>query len=419
MLADRRKKKSGSTMIKDYFKIAFGSLRKRRLRSWLTMLGIIIGITAVVSLVGMGQGLSVAIISQFGDLGTDKLTVTATGGQGPPGTAVIHPLTNGNLEKIQKAPGVLIATGRLIRSTRYEFDNKLNFGYMASMPDGEQRKLVEKVNGIKVAQGRLLKDGDTKKIVIGSKLAEKDGNGKQIVVGSKIIMQDQTYEVIGILEKIGSFIIDGAIFINEDDMRELLSIPKDDYDIIAVQVRSTDDIEKVQQSIQKIMRKERDVKQGEEDFTVQTPQALLGQVNSTLFAVKLFVYIIASISIIVGGIGIMNTMFTSVLERTREIGIMKSIGAKNSAIFSLFFIESGLLGAVGGIIGALFGILLAVSLSAIGRVALGVDLIRADISIWLVSGAILGAFVLGSIFGIIPALNAAKLHPVEALNKRK
>jgi putative ABC transport system permease protein len=406
-------------MIKDYFKIAFGSLKKRRLRSWLTMLGIIIGITAVVSLVGMGQGLSVAIVSQFGDLGTDKLTVTATGGQGPPGTAVIHPLTKGNLDKIQKVPGVLIATGRLIRSTRLEFDSRLQFGYVVSMPDGEQRKLVETVNGIKAVQGRLLKDGDSKKIVVGAKLAEKDVNGKQMVIGSKVIMQSQTYEVVGILEKKGSFIIDGATFMNEQDMRDLLNIPKEDYDIIAVQVRSTDDIKKVQTAIEKIMRKERDVKQGEEDFTVQTPQALLGQVNSTLFAVKLFVYIIAGISILVGGIGIMNTMFTSVLERTREIGIMKSIGAKNSAIFSLFFIESGLLGAVGGILGALFGIMLALGLSAIGRAALGVDLIRADISIWLVSGAILGAFVLGSIFGIIPALNAAKLHPVEALSKRK
>jgi len=175
----------------------------------------------------------------------------------------------------------------------------------------------------------------------------------------------------------------------------------------------------VQENIERLMRKERDVKKGEEDFTVQTPQAVLAQVNSTLFAVQLFVYIIAAISIIVGGIGIMNTMFTSVLERTKEIGIMKSIGARNSTIFSLFFIESGLIGSIGGVIGAIIGISMAMGLAFVGRLALGSELIRADVSVWLVFGSIFGSFLLGSIFGVIPAIRASKLHPVDALRHNK
>ncbi len=175
----------------------------------------------------------------------------------------------------------------------------------------------------------------------------------------------------------------------------------------------------MQENIEKLMRKERDVDKGEEDFTVQTPQAVLAQVNSTLFAVQLFVYVIAAISILVGGIGIMNTMFTSVLERTKEIGIMKSIGARNSTIFSLFFIESGLIGSIGGILGAIIGISTAMGLAFVGRLALGSELIRADISIWLIVGSIFGAFLLGSIFGVIPAINASKLHPVDALRHTK
>ena len=383
------------------------------------MLGIIIGITAVVSLIGMGEGLKAAITSQFGMLGTDKLTVTATGGFGPPGTAVVKPLTRNNVKKINKINGVEEVAGRLIRAGKLEFNDVVSFGYAASMPDGDMRKMVEEALNLKASNGRLLRDGDTKKIVIGSKLGKDELNGKKITVGSKILISDTEFKVVGILKPIGNFIMDGSILMNEDDLRKLLDIPNDDFDLIVIQVRGETNIEQVQKNIERLMRKERNVKEGEEDFTVQSPEAILGQVNSTLFAVQLFLYIIAGISIVVGGIGIMNTMFMSVVERTREIGIMKSIGAKNSAIFSLFFVESGLIGMVGGIVGALSGVGLAKLLAGIGRKALGIDLISAHISPWLIISAVTGSFLLGSIFGIIPALNAAKLHPVDALRHKK
>jgi putative ABC transport system permease protein len=112
-------------------------------------------------------------------------------------------------------------------------------------------------------------------------------------------------------------------------------------------------------------------------------------------------------------------MFTSVLERTKEIGIMKSIGAKNSAIITLFFIESGLIGSIGGIIGAAMGISIAMGLGFVGRLVLGSELIRAEISFGLVFGSILGSFLLGTIFGVIPAIRASKLNPVDALRNAK
>ena len=226
-------------------------------------------------------------------------------------------------------------------------------------------------------------------------------------------------EGVRIMKKQGSFIFDNIVLMNEDDLRRILNIPNDEYDIIVAQVQNNADILSVQEDIEKLMRKERDVKKGEEDFTVQTPQAILSQVNSTLFAVQLFVYIIAGISIVVGGIGIMNTMFTSVLERTREIGIMKSIGARNSSIFFLFFIESGLIGSIGGVIGAVLGTLISWGLAYAGRLALGVDLIQSEVSIWLVAGSIMGSFFMGSIFGLIPAIHASKLNPVDALRHAK
>ena len=407
-------------MIKDYFIFSVKNLRNRKLRSWLTMIGIIIGITAVVSLISMGQGLKTAISLQFGDLGTDKLAVQASGGFGPPGTGVVNPLTKGNLEKAGKVSGVKIAAGRLIKPGKIEHDSHASFSYVASMPDREARRLIQEAQNLKAESGRLLKDGDKGKVMLGSNLGKKDaGLGKQIVVGSKIIIGGKEFEVVGILKKLGSFILDNVVFMNEDDLREALDVPKNDYDIIVIQVQQNADISAVQKRVEKGMRSERGVKEGEEDFSVQTPQALLGQVTSTLFAVQLFVYIIAGISIIVGGIGIMNTMFTSVLERTKEIGIMKSIGARNSSVFSLFFIESGMIGSIGGIIGAVFGVLLALGLSFIGKALLGTDLIRAEISPWLVFGSVFGSFALGSLFGILPAIKAAKLNPVDALRYAK
>jgi len=407
-------------MLKDYFIISIKNLRNRKLRSWLTMIGIIIGIIAVVSLISLGQGLKVVISSQFGDIGTDKLALQASGGFGPPGTDVVKPLTKDHLEKVKKVNGVKIAAGRLLRNGKLEHDDHVGFGMAATMSEGDGRKLIESALNLEAKQGRLLRDGDSKKVLLGNNFGEENaGFGKQIIVGSKVLIQEKQFQVVGILKKVGSFITDNLVLVEEDDLREILDIDDEDYDIIVMQVNQNADIKVVQENVEKLMRKERDVKKGEEDFTVQTPQAILGQVNSTLFAVQLFVYIIASISIIVGGIGIMNTMFTSVLERTKQIGIMKSIGARNSTIFSLFFIESGLIGGVGGIIGAIFGVIIAMSFAFVGRLLLGSELIMAEVSIWLVLGSIFGSFILGSIFGVIPAINASKLHPVDALRHTK
>ena len=168
--------------------------------------------------------------------------------------------------------------------------------------------------------------------------------------------------------------------------------------------------------IEKELRQRRNVKIGQEDFEVSTPEAMLSTVNSLLGGVQAFIVMIALISIFVGAIGIVNTMTTSVMERVREIGIMKSIGAKNSDIFLQFFIEAGLLGFVGGVIGVLIG-------TGIGFIGiLGINNfigISTSFSpnLVLIFGTLVGSFLIGSISGIAPAMNAARLNPVEALRK--
>jgi len=406
-------------MIKDHLIFVFKSIRKRKLRSWLTMIGIFIGICTVVALIGLGEGLKTSINSQFGFLSPDIIAVIASGGFGPPGTGVVNPLTDKEFNKIKQIPGINGVAGRLLESAKVVFNKKLEFGYVVSMPDGEERKLIEYVVNMKAEKGRLLRDGESGKVFLGNNFNNKDTFGKALAPGSKIEVQGKEFEVVGIMVKKGSFEVDGAILMNDKDVRELFSRKSGEYDLIAARFNKNSDIKKIQADIEKELRKVRDVKVGEENFQVQTPASIVATVNSILLGVQIFVYIIASISLLVGGIGIMNTMYTAVVERTKDIGIMKAIGAKNSTIFSLFFFESGFLGAVGGIIGIVLGFLLANGLSLIGRLVLNSDLISANISWSLVFGALLFSFILGSFFGTLPAVQASKLDPVEALRFSK
>jgi putative ABC transport system permease protein len=382
------------------------------------MVGIFIGIAAVISLIGLGEGLRIAITSQFGFLGTDVLSVEASGLNlaGPPGAAVATPLTNDLADKISKINGVEVAINRYIETGTLEFNNRQNIGMIISMPEGKKRKVLENMLNLKVEQGRLLKDSDNKKVILGNNFKKDKMFGKGIKPGDMVMINEISFEVIGIMEKKGSFIFDSAIVMNEKIMLELFREEGDNsVNLIGVKVLDHNKINEVKENIEKLMRKERNVKKGEEDFVVRSPQKILETLNSTLFAVQLFVYIIATISLIVGGIGIMNTMYTAVLERTKEIGIMKAIGARNSVIFSLFSIESGLLGMVGGIIGIVLGLIFAYGMAFIGKLVLGSELIQAHITFILIIGALSFSFVIGIIAGIIPAYQASKMQPVEAL----
>jgi putative ABC transport system permease protein len=405
-------------MLIDLFIYSLRNLGNRKLRTWLTLTGIVIGIASVIALIGLGGGLRMAILGQFGGVSADILTIQAGGVafSGPPGTGVVNPLSEDYIDGIKRISFVDTAISRIIEGSMMEFNRIQQVAFAASIPDGEDRRIVEEIAGVKISKGRLLKDGDLNKVVIGHNFNKQDnGFEKLIDVGDKITLNGQKFDVVGVLESAGSFFIDGALLINEKPLRDLVD-NSDDVDLIAVRVKKMDDVDNAKDAIERYLRKERGVKEGEEDFSVSSAQATIDTINNILGGVQAFVIIIAAISMIVGAIGIINTMFTAVLERRSEIGIMKSIGAKNSDIFLLFFIESGLLGAVGGIIGTLFGWLAALlGTSAINNL-LNIS-VSPDISVVLVISSILGSFLLGAVSGIIPAMQAASMSPVDALRK--
>jgi putative ABC transport system permease protein len=403
-------------MISDYFSLAFRNLKHRGVRSWLTLIGIFIGIAAVVSLITLGAGLQMAISAQFGISSTEVITIQAGGlnGYGPPGTGVDEPLTLDDLGAVKRISLVERAIKRNVESLRSEFNDVGSISYGINIPNGQDRKFVYDTLEIKTLSGRLLKDSDSGRVVLGYNLAQDGGPfGKKIRVGNSILLNDEKFEVVGISEKKGSLIFDNVVYMNQKDLEDLVG-NEDNVDVIVAQLKDSKDMERAKVEIEKVLRRTRNVDVGEENFEVSTPDAMLGTVNSILGGVQAFVIIIASISILVGAVGIVNTMTTSVLERRKEIGIMKSIGAKNSQVFLQFFLEAGLLGLIGGVVGAIFGEAIGI-LGTMGiNSFLGIEVLP-TVNFILIGGALTGSFLIGAISGIVPALNAAKQNPVEAL----
>jgi putative ABC transport system permease protein len=398
----------------NYFKFAYRNLKKKGIRSYLTLLGICIGILAIVSLITLGNGLKVAVSSQFGVSSTELISVQASGGNfGPPGTDTINPLTFSDVDEIKKLSSVREAVGRMIVSGKLEFNNKVVFGYAMNIPEGDDRNFVYSQIEAKTISGRLLDDGDSGKVFLGYNFyADKVGIGKPILPGNTVKIQDKSFEVIGILEKKGSFIMDNLVFMNEKELQSLFN-NGDELNLIAVLPTDKENMDRTKEDIERLLRRIRNVKVGSEDFTVSTPEASLAQVNSILNAIQIFVILVASISIFIGAIGIINTMTTSVLERKKEIGIMKAIGAKNNQIFMQFFVESGLLGLIGGGIGVFFGILIGYFGVAGINNFIGGDMLP-EINLFLIFFSLLGSFLIGAIAGILPAMKAAKQNPVDA-----
>lgn len=403
-------------MIVDYFKLAFNNLRRKKLRSWLTILGVLIGITAVVSLIGLGEGLETAISSQFGISVTNVLTIQAGGvsGAGPPGTGVVNPLTLDDAEDIERLSSIERVIPRVIQAGRLEFNDRLIFGSALNVPDGADRDFVYESLNIDAEFGRLLKDSDVGKVVLGYNFYDnKVGLNKPVLVGNTVLIQNKKFEVVGITEKKGSFIFDNIVYMQDAELYDLFELDGD-VDVLVAQVKNTQYMQQAKEDVEKILRKNRDVDIGEEDFSVQTPEQALSTLNDVLLGVKIFVLVIASISIFIGVFGIVNTMLTSVVERKSEIGIMKAIGARNSDIFYLFFIESGFMGLVGGIIGSILGTIIAFTGTLSINEFFG-STAHVSINIMLILLTLVSSFVIGAISGIAPALKAAKQNPVDAI----
>jgi len=400
-------------MIKDYFKLAISNLRKRKLRSWLTLVGIFISIATIFTLISLSYGLQGAVTEQIRSTGADKLFITAKGGFGAPGSGTATTLTKADADYIKKISGVKRVTYFITGNAKVEYNNQVRFYGVYGIPD-KGLDLYFESNSMSIDEGRSLKSDSSKEVLVGYDFKYGKLFDKPLKAGSKIILNGEEFKVQGILSKIGNSQDDRIILMGEQDFKELFN-SGERVDYIYVQVDDETQIRDVASTIERKLRSFRDVTEKTQDFTILTPEELLKTLGSVLNIITAFLAGIAAISLLVGGIGIANTMYTSVLERTREIGVMKAVGAKNKDILLIFVIESGLIGLVGGIIGVGLGISVAKLVEYIATNQLGTNLLQAATPFWLIMSCIDFAFLIGILSGLLPARHASSIKTVDAL----
>ncbi|MFA5020231.1 MAG: ABC transporter permease [Candidatus Pacearchaeota archaeon] len=400
--------------MKNFFLLAFNNLKRRKVRSWLTMIGIFIGIAAVVALISLGQGLQKYISDEFEKVGSDKIIIS-TKSLGPPGSTTSKNLilTSKDIKTIENVRGVRWVIGMLMKTSQAKYRGEISVNFAIGI-NPEDIELMGEIQSVEIIEGRQLKVGDKYKAVVGYNHVYGDIWDNPISVGSTIQIEGVDFKVIGVYDKVGNPYDDASVYVTKDTLKEILNVEDEESQILA-KTESGFSPSDVADAIKRKLRNERGEKEGQETFSVQTSDQLL-ETFSNIFNVVQAVFVgIAAISLLVGGIGIMNTMYTSVLERTKEIGTMKAIGAKNSDIMTLFLIESGLLGLVGGLIGVLIGVILGKGTEYIATAALGTPLVQAYFPWYLIVGALLFSFGIGSASGLLPALQASKLKPADAL----
>ena len=253
-----------------------------------------------------------------------------------------------------------------------------------------------------------MSENDKKGLNIGFKVS-KEAFDKELPSRAKLKIKGEAFEVVGVLGETGTSEFDNNIYMPIDTARDLFGKP-DEVNVILVRLNEGAVSEDVAEDIIRVLKRSR----GNENFDVFTPEQILEQLGAILGVVRLVLAGIAAISLLVGGIGIMNAMYTSVLERTREIGIIKSIGARKQDIVVMFLIEAGFVGLVGGIIGAFSGFSLSYIMGVAAKYA-GYSLLKIVFDAELILFSISFAFLVGVVSGVLPALRAARLEPAEAL----
>jgi putative ABC transport system permease protein len=402
--------------LKDLLMIGLTNLRNRKKRTFLTILGIIIGISSVVALVSVGQGLSKSIDDELEKLGTDIIFVQAKTAMGVSftGTDDSGQINKKDLDIVRKITGVKEAAGFLAQPAKVSFGREERTVYVFGYPEkSNEAKLIDDVNTWKIEEGRMISPGGKGRVVLGSDLAKKTFE-KKINIGNKIFIDGKEFKVVGIFKKLGDPGFDKGVLVSEDVLRVLYNRPFL-FSYLYIRVGENENVEIIAERIERALRKERGQKEGQEDFSVQTPVQMIESFSIVLDIITTILIGIAAISLLVGGVGIMNTMYTSVLERTKEIGVMKAIGAKNKDIMFLFLIESGVLGLVGGFFGIVIGFSISKGVEFAAAQALGVDMLKVFFPWYLILGALFFSFLVGALSGFFPARRASRLKPVDSL----
>jgi len=396
---------------------AVDSLASNKLRAGLTILGIVIGVGAVIAMLAIGHGAENTITGSISSIGTNLLFVTEGGSEEVRNP---KPLTLGDAAAIMDpfAATAVIGVAPLLSGTV-----EVSFAGESAFTQGQGvTPEYGPVRNVTLAEGEFITEehmlGRAAVVVIGPDTAERLFGRSAGIVGETIRIDSQPFRVIGVMEAKG-----GSGFSNQDDRllvpmttaqaRLLRRGARDEVDMIIAQAVSAEEVSLAAQEIGDILRTRHQTPIGEDDFTVFTQEDFLQTAQTVTNVLTVFLGGIAGISLLVGGIGIMNIMLVSVTERTREIGLRKAVGARKRDILVQFLTESSLLSLIGGVIGILLGWGISKLVGAIAA-ASQADLVPV-VGMDAVLLATLFSTAVGLFFGLYPAKRAADLEPVEAL----
>jgi len=401
----------------DAFAYSVRSLRSSSLRSVLTVIGVVVGVITIVVIASISEGVQREITQQLESFKPNMLIIIPINLEGKGGMtsftgsigAARGKLYERDAEAISAIPGVKSIGRANYGRVPITFRDK---SVIAPVYAIDRSYYDQYSDYFKMGEGRAFEDWERHVVVLGNDAAKKMFGRREVSVGNVIKINDIDYRVVGILEKIGTSLSeqdDNVIFVPFDDGDELFGrqLAKNEIFMISVEAEEGADVQDIKDAIEQKLIAYHKTTADEKDFSVMTADYIKEMVGSILSILNLSLLAVTVIASIVGGIGVANTMFMAVLERTREIGVLKAVGATERDITTMFIIESGIIGLLGGAIGLLIGIgLLEVA---------GLFAVPFWVRLRVIALAFIFSAVISVVAGYVPAKQAAALDPVEAL----
>ncbi len=371
--------------------IAFKNVKRDRTRTGLTVVGILVGITVIVALGSFAEGINVFFQSTL-EFSAGRVTVQQSGAGGFQSGFAGSDITDEQVEMIENLDGVEeVVPVNLYVQSGGGAGFSVQLVVVGIDPDKGEIFVGENIG---LYDGRELEKDDNGYIMVGKSFADD----RDLIVGDSVEITDQSFEVLGILEESGNLNVDASAMITQQDMQDLLGT--DSYQILYVIPEDIRDVEEIAERIE----------DEDERLSATTDKDFARTASDVVNRIRLFMFGMGAIAAVIGGLGVLNTMIMAVLERRKEIGVMKAIGATNLRVLMQILTESVLIALIGGIGGVLLG-----TLGAFGLVVVTEGAIPATVTPGLAALGIGFAMVLGAVGGIYPAWQAANVDPVQAL----